>query len=76
VENAPAAVYEARNPRASSLYALVEDYYEEFERVYHDRYQQQYGRWRSVIGEVLRKYLECGDPHRGFARLGCKSARE
>jgi len=51
--------------------ALVEDYYEEFERVYDDRYQQQYGRWRPVIGEVMRKYLECG----GFARLGCCGCR-
>jgi hypothetical protein len=39
VEIAPAAVYEPRNPRASSLFALVEDYYEEFERVYDERYQ-------------------------------------
>jgi hypothetical protein len=75
VETAPAGVYEPRNPRASSLYALVEDYYEEFERVYDDRCQQQYGRWRPVIGEVMRKYLECGDLHRGFARLGCDGCR-
>jgi hypothetical protein len=61
VETAPAAVYQPRNPRATSLFALVEDYYEEFERVYDDRYQQQYGPWRPVIGEVMRKYLECGD---------------
>jgi hypothetical protein len=61
VESAPAAVYQPRNPRATSLFALVEDYYEEFERVYDDRYQQQYGAWRPVIGEVMRKYLECGD---------------
>jgi hypothetical protein len=39
--------------------------FEEFERVYDDRYQQQYGFWRPVIGEVLRKYLQCGDLHRG-----------
>jgi hypothetical protein len=57
------------------LYALVEDYYEEFELVYDLRYQQQYGRWRPVIGEVMRKYLECGDLHRGFARLGCCGCR-
>ena len=75
METAPAGVYEPRDPRASSLYALVEDYYEEFERVYDDRYQQQYGRWRPVIGEVMRKYLECGDLHRGFARLGCCGCR-
>jgi hypothetical protein len=75
VESAPAAVYQPRNPRATSLFALVEDYYEEFERVYDDRYQQQYGLWRPVIGEVMRKYLECGDLHRGFARLGCGGCR-
>jgi hypothetical protein len=75
VETAPAAVYEPRDPRASSPYALVEDYYEEFERVYDDRYQQQYARWRPVIGKVMRKYLECGDLHRGFARLGCDGCR-
>jgi len=75
VETAPAGVYEPRNARASSLYALVEDYYEEFERVYDDRYQQQYGRWRPVVGEVMRKYLQCGDLHRGFARLGCNACR-
>jgi hypothetical protein len=75
VETVPAGVYEPRNPRATSLYALVEDYYEEFERVYDDRYLQQYGPWRPVIGEVMRKYLECGDLHRGFARLGCGGCR-
>ena len=75
MEIAPAAVYEPRNPRDSSLFALVEDYYEEFERVYDERYQQQYGPWRSVIGEVMRKYLECGDLHRGFARLACGRCR-
>jgi hypothetical protein len=75
VETAPAGIYQPRNPRATSLYALVEDYYEEFERVYDDRYQQQYGPWRPVIGEVMRKYLECGDLHRGFARLGCCGCR-
>jgi hypothetical protein len=71
VESSAAAVYQPRNARETSLYALVEDYYEEFERVYDERYQEQYGPWRKVIGEVLRKYLECGDLHCGFARLAC-----
>ncbi len=53
----------------------MEDYYQEFELVYDQRYQQRYGPWRKVIGEVMRKYLECGDLHRGFARLGCGCCR-
>ena len=75
MEITPAAVYQPRNPRASSLFALVEDNYEEFERVYDERYQEQYGPWRPVIGEVMRKYLECGGLHRGFARLACGRCR-
>jgi hypothetical protein len=75
VQNSPAGVYEPRNPRASPLFALVEDYYEEFERVYDERYRQQYGPWRKVIGEVLRKFLECGDLNCGFARIACGNCR-
>lgn len=70
METASAGVYEPRNPHDSSLYALVEDYYEEFESVYDDRYQQQYGYWCPVIGEVMR-----GDLHQGFARFGCDGCR-
>jgi hypothetical protein len=60
VETSPSAVYEPRNPRVSPLYVLVEDYFEELERIYDDRYQQQYGRWRPVIGEVMRLYFTSG----------------
>ena len=63
MQTPPAAVYEPRNPRVSPLYALVEDYYEKLERVYDERHRQQYGPGRKVIGEVMRKYLECGDLH-------------
>jgi len=49
---------EAEAPGATKLV------YEEFERVYDERYQQQCGPWRPVIGEVLRKYLECEDLRR------------
>ena len=41
VETATAAVNEPRNPRASSLYALVQDHYEEFELAYGGRCQHQ-----------------------------------
>ncbi|MBZ5500526.1 MAG: hypothetical protein LAP85_29385 [Acidobacteriia bacterium] len=68
MERTPAAVYQPRNAKAGSLCALVEDYFEEFARVWDDRYRQQYGTWRPVIGEVMRKYLECGDLHRRSCR--------
>ena len=37
------AFYHPRNPRASPLFRLLEEHYEEFERVYPERYQQRYG---------------------------------
>jgi len=36
-------VYHRREPHLSPLYQVVEDYYEEFERCYDDRYERQYG---------------------------------
>lgn len=53
------------------LYRLVADHYDEFERVYPDRFQRHYGFWRPVIGRAVGKYLQCGDLRRGFARVRC-----
>ena len=64
-------VYRARNPRKSPLWQCAHRHYDEFERVYPDKYQPRYGRLRPVIPEVVRKFLECGDLARGFARIRC-----
>jgi hypothetical protein len=66
-----ATVYRPRQPRQSPLYQLIERHLPEFERTYDDRYQQRYGPWRPIIGEVARKFLRCGDLHFGFARVQC-----
>ena len=66
-----ATIYRPRQPRQSPLYRLVERYYPEFVRTYGERYQQRYGTWRPIIGEVARKFLRCGDLHFGFARVQC-----
>jgi len=63
--------YRPRQPRQSPLYRLVERYYPEFERTYDDHYEQRYGHWRTIIGEVARRFLRCGDLHFGFARVRC-----
>ena len=49
--------YRPRDPRASPLFRLVEDCFDEFERVYDDRYQHDCGNWRPVIREVAGKFL-------------------
>ena len=63
--------YQPRKPRESPFYQLVDQYYDEFECLYSERYQQKYGFWRPVIGDAVAKYLKCGDVHEGFARVRC-----
>ena len=41
---------------------------------YSERYEKRYGFWRPVIGDVVRKFLRCGDLHFGFARLRCSGS--
>ena len=66
-----ATVYRPRQPRQPPPHQLIERYYPEFERSYDERYQQPYGTWRPIIGEVARKFLRCGDLHFGFTRVQC-----
>ena len=66
-----AEFYQPRKPRESPFYQLVEHYYDEFERVYPQRYEKKYGFWRPVIGDAVAKFLRCGDVREGFARVRC-----
>jgi len=70
-----AAFYHPRNPRASPLFRLLEEHYEEFERVYPERYQQRYGFWRPVVRKAVMDFLKCGDLREGFARMRCPDCR-
>ncbi len=69
------AVYRPRRPRESALYRLINSHYENFQRVYAERYQRRYGYWRPAIGEAVRRFLRCGDPTAGFARVRCRDCR-
>ena len=64
--------YQPRVPQNSVYYRLVEEHFEQLERVWEERYQAGLGYWRSFVSEVIYKYLECGDPHFGFARVKCE----
>ncbi len=44
-----AAIFRPRRPRASPLHRLLDGHFQEFERVYDERYQKRYGFWRPVI---------------------------
>ena len=68
----PAAVYCPRNPQSSDYYRCVEDYFETFVGIYDEHFSRQYGFWRPYVEQVIYRYLDCGDPHNGFARVKCK----
>ena len=65
-------VYQPRNPKASAYYRCVEDHFEQLETVWDERYQRRFGFWRSYVTDVIRRYLDCGDLHFGFARVKCE----
>jgi transposase-like protein len=67
----PTPIYRPRRPRQSPLFKTIERYLPKFERTYDRRYAKQYGPWRSIIGNVARRFLRCGDLHYGFARVRC-----
>jgi hypothetical protein len=70
-----APVYRPRQPRASPLWQLLDRHFDQFHRVYDDRYQKRFGFWRPVIARTVEKFLACGDLHEGFARVRCPRCR-
>ena len=64
-------VYKPRNPQSTSFYQLVEDHGERLKNVYSDRYEHQFGYYRSITEKVSFRYLDCGVLRHGFARIRC-----
>jgi hypothetical protein len=67
----PGGFYRPRDHEASPLFQVVREHFDEFERVYPERYQKAYGFWRPVIRTSVDKYLKCGELKEGFARVRC-----
>src|SRR3974377_1230129 len=72
LEGGPMQVYRARNPKKSLLWQCAHRHYDEFEGIYSEVYQPRYGPLRPIIPEVVRKFLDCGNLERGFARIRCE----
>jgi hypothetical protein len=53
------------------LYRVLFHYFDEFVGEYENRFEREYGYFRSVIQQVVEKYLDCGNPKSGFARIRC-----
>jgi hypothetical protein len=64
-----AGIYRQRHPEHSVFYWVFFHCFEQFLREYEDRFEKEYGYFRPVIQEVVKKYLDCGNPMCRFARI-------
>jgi len=60
-------IYRPRKPRASPVYQCVARHAEELRAA--GRFQ------RPVEEQTIERFVECGDPHYGFARIRCEACR-
>ena len=63
--------YRARKPKTSPLWQCLFKHFDAFLDVYEERYRSRYGYLRPIIPEVVKKFLDCGNLERGFARVRC-----
>jgi hypothetical protein len=66
-----AGVYRARHPERTALYRVLFHYFDQFLANYDSRFEKEYGFFRPIIKEVVERYLDCGNPRCGFARIRC-----
>jgi ribosomal protein S27E len=46
-------------------------YFDRFLAEYEGRFEKEYGFFRPIVKEVVERYLDCGNPRCGFARIRC-----
>jgi len=71
-----AGVYRSRHPERTVLYRVLFHYFDRFLTEYEHRFEKEYGFLRPIIKEVVERYLDCGNPHCGFARIRCPDCGE
>jgi len=67
-----ARIYRRRHPERTVLYRVLFHHFEEFLSEYENRFQKSFGYFRPIIQKVVEKYLDCGNPSCGFARIKCQ----
>ena len=70
---AVAGVYRPRHPERTVFYQVLFHYFDQFLQEYESRFEKEYGFLRPIIKEVVERYLDCGNPRCGFARIRCPS---
>jgi len=64
-----AGVYPPRHPERTVLYWVLFHDFDKFLSEYENRFEKEYGYFRPIIKDVVEKYLDCGNPRCGFARI-------
>ena len=73
---AVAGAYRPRHPERTVLYRVLFQYFDRFVTEYEHRFEKEYGFFRPTIKEVVERYLDCGNPRCGFARIRCPDCGE
>jgi len=70
-----AGVYRPRHPERTVLYRVLFHHFERFLAEYETHFEGEYGFLRPVVKEVVERYLDCGNPRCGFARIRCPDCK-
>ena len=64
-------VYRPRRPRASPLWQIIHQGWDQFQTHYEADHRKTHGPLRTDTIQVIEKYYRCGDLAQGFTRLHC-----
>jgi ribosomal protein S27E len=51
-------------------------YFDSFLSEYEERFEKEYGFLRTIVKEIVKRYLDCGNPRCGFAKIRCPGCGE
>lgn len=63
--------YRPCHPQKTAPYQILYNHYDEFKNVYDKKYLSKYGPFRPIVDKTVERYLKCGIPKYGFARIKC-----
>jgi hypothetical protein len=64
-------LYRPRRPERSPFYAVLHHYFDRFIREYEHRFERTFGPLRGIVTKTVERFLNCGLPEGGFARVRC-----
>ena len=65
--------YRPRHPERTTLYRVLEQHFDRYERVHAERFAPRSGALRRVVRDAVYAFLDCGRLFGGFARIRCPS---